>query len=74
EDPYEKLTPREQQVLRLIAEGIRTREIAERLGISSRTAENHKAHIMSKLDLHSTGEVVRYAARIGLIRADREPD
>lgn len=74
EDPYEKLTPREQQVLRLIAEGVRTREIAERLGISARTVENHKAHIMSKLDLHSTGEVVHYAARIGLIRADREPD
>jgi len=67
---YECLTPREQQVMRLLAEGISIKEIAERLFISPKTVENHRTNIMSKLDLHSAIELIRYAARLGLIDVD----
>jgi len=67
---YETLTPREQQVMRLLAEGISTKEIAERLFISPKTVENHRTNIMSKLELHGTMELIRYAARLGLIDVD----
>jgi len=67
---YEALTPREQQVMRLLAEGISTKEIAEKLFISPKTVENHRASIMGKLNLHSTMELVRYAVRLGLIDVD----
>lgn len=64
---YRSLTPREQEVLRLLAEGNSAKEVAGRLFISPKTVENHRANIMNKLDLHSTIELVRYAARLGLI-------
>ncbi len=64
---YGALTPREQEVMRLLAEGLSTKEAAEELFISPKTIENHRANIMKKLDLHSTIELVRYAARLGLI-------
>jgi DNA-binding NarL/FixJ family response regulator len=64
---YRSLTPREQEILRLMAEGMATREIAEKLFISPKTVENHRSNIMNKLDLHSTIELVRYAAKLGLI-------
>jgi RNA polymerase sigma factor (sigma-70 family) len=64
---YGALTPREQEVLRLLAEGLSTKEIAEKLCISPKTVENHRANTMNKLGLHSTVELVRYAARLGLI-------
>ena len=67
---YEALTPREQQVMRLLAEGISIKEIAERLFISPKTVENHRTNIMSKLELHSAVELIRYAARLGLIDVD----
>ena len=67
---YESLTPREQQVMRLLAEGLSTKEIAKKLFISPKTVENHRANIMGKLDLHSTMELIRYAARLGLIDVD----
>lgn len=67
---YASLTAREQEILRLLAEGLPTREIAERLFISPKTVENHRANIMNKLDLHSTLELVRYAAKLGLIDMD----
>jgi len=67
---YETLTSREQQVVRLLAEGLSSKEIAEKLFISPKTVENHRANIMNKLDLHSTMELVRYAARLGLIDVD----
>ena len=67
---YETLTPREQEVMRLLAEGISTKKIAERLFISPKTVENHRTSIMSKLELHGTMELIRYAARIGLIDVD----
>jgi len=68
---YSTLTPREQQVMRLVAEGLSTKEIGEKLFISPKTVENHRSNIMNKLELHSTMELVRYAARIGLIDVER---
>lgn len=64
---YGSLTPREQEVMRLLAEGSTPKEIADKLCISPKTVENHRANIMKKLDIHSTMELVRYAARLGLI-------
>ncbi len=67
---YGSLTPREQEVLRMLAEGLSAKEIAEKLFISHKTVENHRANTMNKLGLHSTIELVRYAARLGLIDVD----
>lgn len=67
DDPYEDLTPREREVLHLVAEGKTTKEIGKTLGISPKTADNHRTRMMDKLGLHNTAEVVRYAARRGLI-------
>jgi DNA-binding NarL/FixJ family response regulator len=64
---YNILTRREQQVMRLLAGGLSTNKIAEKLFISPKTVKNHRSNIMSKLDLHTTIELVRYAARFGLI-------
>jgi len=61
----EVLTPRERQVLQLIAEGKKTREIAKLLGVSVKTAESHRGHIMDKLEIHDTAGLVRYAIRRG---------
>ena len=72
-DLYASLTERERQVLHLAAEGLRNREIAERLGISPRTAESHRAHLMAKLKLRREAELVRYALRRGLVPLDPTP-
>ncbi len=70
---YETLSPREREVLQLIAEGDTSREIAERLVISINTVQTHRNHIMEKLDLHSRAELMRYAIRMGLLR-EPEPE
>jgi DNA-binding NarL/FixJ family response regulator len=62
------LTAREREILRLIAQGRRSREIAQMLGVSVRTVETHRAAGMRKLHLHSVAEVVRYAIREQLIQ------
>jgi len=67
ETPYDPLTDRERQVLQLIAEGKTTKEVAVILGVSVKTAESHRSSLMSKIDVHSTAEVVRYAIRRGLV-------
>jgi len=67
---YASLTPREQEVMRFLAEGLSSKAVAEKLFISPKTVENHRANIMSKLGLHSTIELVRYAAKLGLIDVD----
>jgi DNA-binding NarL/FixJ family response regulator len=64
---YRKLTPRERQIMKLLAEGRSCKEISERLYISPKTAENHRASLMRKLGLHSTAELIRYSVRIGII-------
>jgi DNA-binding NarL/FixJ family response regulator len=67
-DPYDSLTDREKQVLRLVAEGKANKEIAEVLGISVKTAMSHREHVMQKLDLHSRTDLIRFALRRGVIR------
>jgi two-component system, NarL family, response regulator NreC len=66
-DPYGDLTNREREVFHLIVEGRTTKEIARRLGISVKTAENHRSRVMAKLGARNSAEIVRYAARKGLI-------
>ncbi|HTQ35895.1 MAG TPA: response regulator transcription factor [Steroidobacteraceae bacterium] len=61
------LTAREREVLQLIAEGHKTKQVAASLGISLKTAESHRTHLMKKLDIHDTAGLVRYAVRRGLI-------
>ncbi len=63
EGDYSRLTAREREVVQLVAEGKITKEIADRLKISVHTVETHRAKIMRKLDLHTVGELVRYAIR-----------
>ncbi len=65
----ESLTPREREVLKLVAEGHTNKEIADYLGISVKTVENHRANLMRKLDLHDRTELARYAIKIGLVEA-----
>jgi DNA-binding NarL/FixJ family response regulator len=66
-DPIDLLTSREREVLQLIAEGKTNKEIATSLTLSVYTVEAHRGRLMEKLNLHSTGELVRFAVRSGLI-------
>jgi DNA-binding NarL/FixJ family response regulator len=65
----EQLTPREIEVLKLIASGDSGKKIAGKLGIAFRTARSHRSNLMEKLDAHDTASLVRYAIRTGLIQA-----
>ncbi|HZF17855.1 MAG TPA: response regulator transcription factor [Steroidobacteraceae bacterium] len=65
--PKMSLTPRERQVLQLVSEGHSTKEVAEVLGISVKTADTHRTKLMEKLDIHQTAGLVRYAIRSGVI-------
>jgi DNA-binding NarL/FixJ family response regulator len=67
----ERLTPRQRQILQLIAEGHTTKQIAHTLNISVKTAEMHRTQLMERLDIHDVAGLVRYAIRIGLIDPDR---
>lgn len=67
--PLHKLTPRQIEVLRLVAEGRRTREIAGHLKLSVKTVESHRGEVMKRLGIHDVVSLVRYAARVGLITA-----
>ena len=64
-----RLTPREREILQLLAEGKSNKEVAGILGISLKTAETHRANIMLKLDFHSVTELVRYAVRNKIIQS-----
>jgi len=71
QDPsYRTLTSREQEIMRLLAEGLSSKQIGEKLFISQKTVENHRTSIFNKLNIHSTMELVRYAAKYGLIDVD----
>ncbi len=67
--PADPLTGREREVLQLVAEGKTTKQIAKLLGVTAKTAESHRTRIMSKLRIHETAGLVRYAIRRGLIQA-----
>jgi DNA-binding NarL/FixJ family response regulator len=66
-DPYEQLTDREREILKLLAEGYATREIASMLTVSPKTVEGHKTSLMAKLDIHNRTDLVKYALRKGII-------
>ncbi len=67
EDALFSLSAREREVLRLIAEGLTSREVAERLFLSANTVERHRANIMEKLQLHNRAQLVKFAIRHGLV-------
>lgn len=69
-DSYDTLTPREGEVLKLIADGHTNRQIAEMLFISLKTVLGHRAKIMEKLDFHNRTELIKYAMRKGLVNMD----
>jgi DNA-binding NarL/FixJ family response regulator len=66
-EPADRLTPRQREVLRLIAEGLSTKEIAFRLKLSIKTIETHRAQIMERLEIRDVAGLVRFAVRTGLI-------
>ena len=65
--PLEGLTPRQIEVLRLVSEGHRTRDIASRLKLSVKTVESHRGEVMKRLEIHDVVNLVRYALRVGLV-------
>jgi DNA-binding NarL/FixJ family response regulator len=69
-DPQKNLTPRERQVLHLVVEGLTNRQVGQRLKISPRTAEMHRANLMRKLGVQSTADLIRYALRLGILPPD----
>jgi two-component system, NarL family, response regulator NreC len=66
-DRYEALSEREREVFQMVAEGHSNKDVADLLSISVATVETHRAHILQKLDVHSTAELVLYAVRRGVI-------
>jgi DNA-binding NarL/FixJ family response regulator len=69
-DPFDRLSPRERQVLQLTAEGYSSREIGERLNVSSKSVETYRSRLMEKLDLADRPSLVRYALRKGLLSSE----
>lgn len=69
--PLSLLTPRQREILQLIAEGLTTKEIAHTLGISVKTVETHRAALMERLDIHDVPGLVRFAVRTGLVSEAR---
>jgi len=70
QEPYERLTNREREVLKLVAEGHTSQKIADLLCVSMKTVLGHRTNIMEKLDIHNRTELVKYAIRKGLITVD----
>lgn len=70
EDPYDQLTAREREILKLVAEGRTNREIAGLLSVSVKTVLGHRTNLMEKLDIHNRTELIKYAIRKGLITVD----
>ncbi|HLE77270.1 MAG TPA: response regulator transcription factor [bacterium] len=69
-DSYAQLTTREREILKLLAEGYTSPEIADLLHLAVKTVSAHRQHIMEKLDLHRPAELIKYAIRKGLVEAD----
>jgi two-component system response regulator NreC len=65
-----RLSAREQEILKLIAEGNSSREIAEMLTLSVKTVHNHRTRLMTKLDIHRNTDLVKYAIRLGMVQVD----
>ena len=69
ETPRDRLTPRQREIIQLLAEGKSSKEVASALNLSIKTAETHRANIMRRLDCHSVSELVRYAVRNNIVQA-----
>jgi DNA-binding NarL/FixJ family response regulator len=69
ESPRSRLTPRQREIVQLLAEGKSSKEVAVGLNLSVKTVETHRANIMRRLECHSVSELVRYAIRNGIIQA-----
>ncbi|MBI4465004.1 MAG: response regulator transcription factor [Acidobacteria bacterium] len=69
-DPYDALTDREKEVLKLVAEGHSNKEVAEMLGISVKTAMSHRERLMEKLQIHNRTDLIKFALRKGVIRVE----
>jgi DNA-binding NarL/FixJ family response regulator len=67
QDSYDLLTDREKEILQLLAEGKSNKDVASILNLSTYTVETHRTHIMQKLNLHSSAEIVLYAVRKKII-------
>ena len=70
--PLEQLTPREREILQLIGKGLTNGEMAAQMGISIKTVERHRTHLMAKLNAHNLVELIRIAIKHGLIRLDED--
>jgi DNA-binding NarL/FixJ family response regulator len=70
-DPVALLTPRQREILTMVAEGHNTKEIAFRLGLSTKTVEAHRTQLMERLDIHDIAGLVRFTIRAGLIKLDK---
>jgi DNA-binding NarL/FixJ family response regulator len=68
--PHELLTPREREILQLVAEGRTSKEISNELHLSIKTVETHRANLMDKLNIHNRAGLIRYAIRAGIIQSD----
>ena len=66
-DPVASLTPRQREILQLLAEGLSAKEIGAKLEVSARTVEFHKYQMMERLDLHTTAELVHFAIKHGIV-------
>lgn len=68
--PFEALTPRQREVLQLVAEGHSNKEIAQRLNVAQKTVETHRTELMERLGIHGVAGLVRYAIQVGLVRPE----
>jgi DNA-binding NarL/FixJ family response regulator len=68
--PIASLTPRQREILTLVAEGLSTKAIGSRLNISVKTVESHRAQLMDRLDIHDVAGLVRYAIKMGLVKVE----
>ncbi|MBM2826422.1 MAG: response regulator transcription factor [Dehalococcoidia bacterium] len=66
---YDALTPREREVLELVGQGLTNQEIAERLVLSVNTVQTHRLHVMEKLNIHNRAQLMKFAVRLGLLKA-----
>jgi len=69
QSPFQILTPRQREILQLIAEGLSTKDIARKLDLSIKTIDTHRTQLMDRLDIHEVAGLVRYAVRTGLVTA-----
>jgi DNA-binding NarL/FixJ family response regulator len=70
-DPLDALTPRQREILQLVAEGHTSKDIAQRLRLSFKTVEGHRAQVMERLGVNDLAGLVRFAVRVGLVTLER---